>query len=162
MRTALATVVFAAAALALAVTPSLAADSTARNKAVARRMMEEVLGGGNLALSPEIHTKDFVAHGSTRDFTFEEDFAASKGWREAFPDLRVTVDVIVAEGDKVAVRWTASGTNTGTGNGLPATGKHVVGSGLTIFRFVDGKIAEEWSSFDSLALYRQLGLAPSK
>ena len=162
MRTTFKNVLVALALLASTAAPALAHDPTERNKEVARRMMEEVLGGGNLALSPEIHTKDFVAHGSTRDFTFEEDFAASKGWREAFPDLTVTVDVIVAEGDLVAVRWTGRGTNTGTGNGLPATGKRIAGSGLTIFLFVDGKIAEEWSSFDSLSLYRQLGLVPSK
>ena len=57
-------------------------------------------------------------------------------------------------------RWTARGTNTGTGNGIPATGKSVETSGCAIFRFEDGKVAEEWVSADSLSLMRQLGLLP--
>ncbi|MDQ3282374.1 MAG: ester cyclase [Acidobacteriota bacterium] len=65
---------------------------------------------------------------------------------------------IVAERDLVAVRWTARGTNTGTGNGIPATGRKVEVSGTAIFRFVDGKIAEEWTSANTLGLMKQLGL----
>lgn len=64
----------------------------------------------------------------------------------------MTTVLLVAEGDLVTVVWTATGTNTGQGNGLPATGKKVAGRGITVWRIVDGKIREEWSEFDSLRL----------
>ena len=60
------------------------------------------------------------------------------------------------------VYWVARGTNTGTGNGLPATGKKVEQSGITIWRIVDGKIKEEWSAFDQLSMMKQLGLLDQK
>ena len=74
----------------------------------------------------------------------------------------MTVDLIVAEGDLVSVRWTARGTNTGTGNGIPATGRKVETSGITMFRFADGAIAEEWTAGNNLSLMRQLGLLPAQ
>lgn len=136
------------------------ADTQAeRNKAVARRVFEEVLDKGRFEVSDGLYTTDFVGHGGARTFTHAEGFAEARGWRTAFPDLSVTVDLVVAEGDFVAVRWTARGTNTGEGNGLPATGKRVEVSGVAIFRIVDGKIAEEWAAGDALGLLRQLGLA---
>lgn len=82
------------------------------------------------------------------------------GWRDAFPDLKITVDKQVAEGDLVAVRWTARGTNTGAGNGIPATGRAVQTMGTTLFRVADGRIAEEWTCADSLGLMKQLGMLP--
>ena len=60
------------------------------------------------------------------------------------------------------VSWVARGTNTGTGNGLPATGKKVEQAGITIWRIVDGKIKEEWSEFDQLSMMKQLGLLPNQ
>jgi predicted ester cyclase len=72
----------------------------------------------------------------------------------------VSVDQLIADGDFVVVRWTATGTNSGEGNGLPATGRRIRSTGMTIYRFVDGRIAEEWSAFDRLGAYRQLGLLP--
>jgi steroid delta-isomerase-like uncharacterized protein len=71
------------------------------------------------------------------------------------------MDQVVAEGDLVAVRWTAGGTNTGVGHGLPATGKKAEISGITIFRVKDGKLAEEWGLIDTWGLLKQLGLAPA-
>ena len=70
-------------------------------------------------------------------------------------------DLIVAEGDLVSVRWTARGTNTGSGNGIPATGKKVQTTGITMFRFANGAIAEEWTAGNQLGLMRQLGLLPA-
>jgi steroid delta-isomerase-like uncharacterized protein len=69
---------------------------------------------------------------------------------------------LIADGDLVAVYWIARGTNTGAGNGLPATGKKVEQSGITIWRIVDGKIKEEWSAFDQLSMMQQLGLLDQK
>ena len=133
-------------------------DQTARNKAVARRVYEEGIAQGKFDVLDEVYAENFVGHGGARRFTHAEGRAEAEGWRSAFPDLTVTIDLIVAEGDLVAVRWTARGTNTGTGNGLPATGKRVEVAGTAIFRIVDGKIVEEWTSGDALGLLRQLGL----
>jgi predicted ester cyclase len=72
----------------------------------------------------------------------------------------MTVLQEIAEGDLVTVLWTGSGTNTGEGNGLPATGKSGRLRGLTIWRIVNGKITEEWSAFDRLSMMQKLGLLP--
>jgi len=131
-----------------------------RNKDVARRVVTEVLSGGNFELANELYSPDFVNHGQTRDIGLAEDQAAARGWKSAFPDLVMTPDMLIADGDLVTVLWSARGTNTGTGNGLPATGKALQGRGITIWRIVDGRITEEWSAFDQLSIMQQLGLVP--
>ena len=140
--------------LALVTLPCLA-DEAEVNKALARRVYEDGLSRGIFTVP---YTEDFVGHGGSSTFTHEDGMKEAKGWRSAFPDLAVNVDLMVAEGDLVAVRWTARGTNTGTGNGIPATGRKVQVSGTAIFRFVDGRIAEEWTSANTLGLLKQLGL----
>lgn len=91
----------------------------------------------------------------------KEDQAAARGWKLAFPDLQTTVVQEIAEGDLVSVLWTATGTNPGEGNGLPATGKKVNARGITVWRIVNGKLTEEWSEFDQLRIMQQLGLVAS-
>ncbi|MGB9071412.1 MAG: ester cyclase [Terriglobales bacterium] len=132
------------------------------NKAVARRLFEVALNHDNWDVYNEIHGKDFVAHAGKRSAGLAEDLQDAQGWRQAFPDGQYTVDQVIAEGDRVVVQYTGRGTNTGTGNGLPATGKHVEVTGVTIFRIAHGKIVEEWSQADMLGLLRQLGLAPAR
>ncbi len=131
-----------------------------RNKATVRKVFEDVLTQGRWSVSEEIHAPGFVARAGNRSETRAEDLESAKGWRSAMPDLVVTVEQILGEGDLVAVRWTARGTNTGTGNGLQATGKRLEVGGTTIFRVVDGRIVEEWNSIDELGLMRQLGAIP--
>jgi steroid delta-isomerase-like uncharacterized protein len=133
-------------------------DEPARNKAAVRKVFEEILSQGKWEVFDEVHSKDFVAHAGKETFTAAQDLAFAKGWRDAFPDGVSTVEQVVAEGDLVVVRWTGRGTNTGSGNGLPATGRHVEAGGITIFRMVDGRIAEEWGVTESLSLRRQLGI----
>jgi len=132
-----------------------------QNKAIAKRAFEEVLSGGRFELAEQLYAKDFVNHGIHRDATLEEDQAALKGWHQAFSDISIVAEKLIAEGDLVAIYWIARGTNTGTGNGLPATGKKGELAGITIWRIVDGKIREEWSAFDQLAMMQQLGLLPA-
>jgi steroid delta-isomerase-like uncharacterized protein len=132
-------------------------DLLERNKALVRRVYEEGLNRGVFEVP---YRADFVGHGGAATFTHEQGMAEARGWRDAFPDLRMHVDLILAEADLVSVRWTASGTNSGSGNGLPATGKSARVTGTTIFRIDDGEIAEEWTSGDSLGLMKQLGLLP--
>ncbi|MFI5113961.1 MAG: ester cyclase [Terriglobales bacterium] len=153
----------AIAGLALLISISSAAKSNPpdANKAIARRLFEVALNQNNWDVYNEIHSQDFVAHAGKRSVGLAEDLQDAKGWRQAFPDGQYTVDQMIAEGDRVVVQFTGRGTNTGTGNGLPATGKHVEVTGVTIFRIVHGKIVEEWSEYDMFGLLRQLGLAPA-
>ena len=133
-----------------------------QNKALAKRAFEELLSKGRFELAEQLYAKDFVNHGIHRDISFDEDQAALKGWHEAFPDVVIVPEKLIAEGDLVTIYWIARGTNTGAGNGLPATGKKVEQSGITIWRIVNGKIKEEWSAFDQLSLMQQLGLLSGK
>ena len=132
------------------------------NKAIARRAFEEILSKGHFELAEQLYAKDFVNHGIHRNASLEEDQAALKGWHQAFSDIAIVPEKLIAEGDLVSIYWIARGTNTGTGNGLPATGKKAELSGITIWRIVDGKIKEEWSAFDQLSMMQQLGLLPGK
>ena len=131
-----------------------------QNKAVARRVFDEIFNQGKYEAAAQIYAPDFVNHGFSTDIDLKQDQAAARGWREAIPDIKVAVTMMIAEGDLVTVLWKAEGTNTGQGNGLPATGKKVQGRGITIWRIVNGKIREEWSEFDQLRLMQQLGLLP--
>ena len=132
-----------------------------QNKAVARRVFDEIFNHGKFQVANDIYAPDFVNHGFSTNIALKEDQEAAKGWRDAMPDLKVTVVMMIAEGDLVTVLWTAEGTNTGEGNGLPATGRKVAGRGITIWRIANGKIREEWSEFDQLRLMQQLGLIPA-
>ena len=129
-----------------------------KNKEIARTFFEEVLGQGHLEKYAESHSGDFVAHGETHDASLEEDMAAAREERQAMPDMKVKVSQILAERDLVAVHWTAAGTNTQPGMGIPATGKRISVDGMTIFRFKAGKICEEWSVWDMLSVMRQAGI----
>ena len=146
----------------LVATSLCAASLQDQNKAIARRAFEEILSRGRFELAAQLYAKDFVNHGIHRDATLDEDQAALKGWHQAFPDISIVPEKLIAEGDLVTVYWIARGTNTGTGNDLPATGKTVVVAGITIWRIVDGKIKEEWSAFDQLSMLQQLGLIQGK
>ena len=133
-----------------------------QNKALAKRAFEELLSKGKFELAEQLYARDFVNHGIHRDISLAEDQAALKGWHEAFPDVVIVPEKLMAEGDLVTIYWIARGTNTGIGNGLPATGKKVEQSGITIWRIVNGKIKDEWSAFDQLSMMQQLGLLPQK
>lgn len=77
----------------------------------------------------------------------------------AFPDLRFTVEDQIVAGDRVAIRWSAEGTNSGAFGTVPATGRHMKISGLILDRVVDGKVAERWELWDQMGMLQQLGLA---
>ena len=83
------------------------------------------------------------------------------GFRAAFPDIEVTVEDQIAEGDGVVTRWTARGTHQGDLQGLAPTGKRLALSGVSIDRLVDGKVVEHWEYYDQLDMLQQLGVAPT-
>lgn len=95
-------------------------------------------------------------HARLRDITLEEDQAAVHGEKQAFPDLRMTINLLVAQGDFVSVVWTFSGTHTGPGVGLPPTGAKIAFRGITIWRIVNGRIVDEWTSYNELPPYLQV------
>ena len=156
--------IFVAGVLAiLAVTATFGKDERAeKNKAIVRRVFTDILSQGKFEVADEIYAKDFVNHGTTKDLGFDDSQAVDHGWRAAVPDLEITVEREIAEGDFVTVLWRGRGTNTGIGNGLNATGKKTDGRGISIFRVVDGKIKEEWTEFSQLLVLRQLGLFPER
>jgi predicted ester cyclase len=133
-----------------------------KNKAVVRRVFTEILSEGKFEVGAEIYAKDYVNHGTTKDIGFAASQASDHGWRAAFPDLEMTVEKEIANGDYVTVLWRGRGTNTGSGNGLNATGKKVDGRGISIFRVADGKIEEEWTEYSGLLILQQLGLYPGR
>jgi steroid delta-isomerase-like uncharacterized protein len=138
--------------------PSLpnAPSQEARNKAVAGRVFEEIFNQGNFQVADEIYATDFVNHGLHRSIDLQEDQAAVHAEKKAFPDLKMTVTLMVAEGDLVTAVWVFRGTHTGAGyDGLPPTGVKLELRGITVWRIVDGKIREEWTSFDQLQAARQ-------
>ena len=145
-------------AAALFAAPVDSAETARRNSETASRVLLEKMGQGRFEISEEIYGSGFVAHGFGRDYTLAEDNASGKQIREAFPDLKVSVLRTVAAGDLVAVHWRSAGTNTIKAGMFPGTGKHVVLDGMTFFRFKDGRIVEEWTTYDNLGVMQQLGL----
>lgn len=139
-----------------------ATSPTQHNKEIARRVFAEVLSDGHFDRASELYSSDFINHGLHDSVALKEDQDAARGWKQAFPDLVITPEKLIAEGDLVSVYWIARGTNTGSGNGLNATGKSLETTGITIWRIVDGRITDEWSAFDQLSIREQLGLMPKE
>ena len=137
--------------------------STEENKAIARRFYAEVWNKGNLDVADELLAADFVDHAAPPGFA--PGVAGAKQvfsfYRAAFPDLQVNAEDLIAEGDRVVARWSSSGTHKGDFMGIPPTGKQVQITGIDLFRFSGGKIAEHWGVFDQLGMLQQLGVAPS-
>jgi steroid delta-isomerase-like uncharacterized protein len=131
------------------------------NSEVVRRFYKEVWNRGNVDVADEVFADDYVRH-DLRPSQAEPGPAGQKriaaDFRRAFPDVRFDVEMIIAEGDLVAARWTAQGTTSGPWGGQPATGRRARFSGVNIFRFRDGKVAEIWNHRDDLGLMEQLGV----
>ena len=128
------------------------------NKAIARRVTEELWNKGNLAAADELFAPEFVNHlsaGGTGDVSAYLDEVREA--REAFPDLENHDDLLVAEGDLVASYWTSRCTHRGEWKGVPATDREVTSHGMIFWRIVDGRIVERWSCLDALNLLRQIG-----
>ena len=133
------------------------------NKALVRREEEELFSGGNLDAADEIYAADYVGHDPSNPEDVRGLQAAKQAaaeYRQAFPDLRVTVEDLIAEGDRVAARLRVRGTHLGELNGIAPTGRRVDCSGIVISRIEEGKIAEDWANFDDLGMMRQLGVIP--
>jgi predicted SnoaL-like aldol condensation-catalyzing enzyme len=135
--------------------PPDACEQQEKNKAVAMRVFDEILNQGKFQIADEIYASDFVNHGAHRDANLDEDQAAARWEKTLLPDLTTQVVLITCDGDYVTVVWTAHGTNTGHSGWFPATGVKVEDRGITVWRIVEGKIHDEWTSFDLLRVLRQ-------
>lgn len=135
---------------------------SAENKAVVRRMVE-AFNRGNLGLADELLSGSYVWHGpGGTDARGPEGFKqVASMYRAAFPDASLTIEDIIAEGDKVVIRWTARGTHQGELMGVAPSGRRVTVPGITISQVVDGKIVEEWETFDQLGMFQAIGTVPS-
>jgi steroid delta-isomerase-like uncharacterized protein/deazaflavin-dependent oxidoreductase (nitroreductase family) len=135
--------------------------STEDNKTLVHRFYDG--GVHNPALFDELLAPTYVLHmpGSPPISGIEQAKQLMVAYTSAFPDLQVSTEDMVAEGDMVAIRNTWRGTHQGDFQGLPATGKHVMFTGSDFFRLVDGKVAEQWADLDALGLMQQLGGIPA-
>ncbi|NOZ72830.1 MAG: ester cyclase [Chloroflexi bacterium] len=135
--------------------------STQANKALVRRLIEEAWNQGNLGVIDELVSPDYVLHidapGPPGREGYKRDVLMH---RTAFPDLRFTIEDMVAEGDKVALRATLYGTHKGEYIGIAPTGQAITLTAISIRRIEKGQIAEEWVELDMLGLLQQLGVAP--
>jgi steroid delta-isomerase-like uncharacterized protein len=134
------------------------------NIATSKRGLEEAFNRGNLSVIDEDTTEDFVGHDP---ITGDQDREAAKqqiaSYRQAFPDIHITIDDIFASGDKVVMRWTGSGTFENEFMGLKPT--HQEGDpvrGITIDRYEGGKIAESWTQWETLTFMRNVGAIPEQ
>ena len=135
------------------------------NKASARRVLKEVFSGqGDLEVADELFAPNFVGHdpASPEDIRGPEGVKQFAGmYRNAFPDVQMSVEDQVAEGDIVVTRWIASGTHQGDLMGIAPTGNRVTVTGTSIERVVDGRIEETWDNYDALGMMQQIGAIPS-
>ena len=131
-------------------------------KELVLRFYDEVWQKGNLDVADEVFAHDYVRHDLRATDAApgpEGQKEIARAFRAAFPDLRFEVEIVIAEEDYVAARWTASGTHTGSWGDVAATGRRVTFSGVNIFRFAGGRVAEIWNHRDDLGLREQLGVA---
>jgi steroid delta-isomerase-like uncharacterized protein len=135
------------------------------NKALVRRQEEELFSRGNLDAADEIYAPDYVGHDPSNPEDIrglEAAKQAASEYRQAFPDLQVTVEDLMAEGDRVAARLRFRGTHLGELDGIAPTGRRVDCTGIVISRMEGGKIAEDWANFDDLGMRQQLRLIPEQ
>ncbi len=137
--------------------------SAEENKALARRSWE-IISQRNPDALEEVYTADTVLHEPDQDLQgVEEAKQYLSMYLAAFPDMTVTVEDVIAEGDKAVTRWTLRGTHQGEVEEFgPPTGKQVELEGITIHRIEDGKIVEEWERYDNLSVMQQLGIVPEQ
>ncbi len=139
--------------------------STEQNKALVRQMVEEIFNQGSIDraddfLAPDFAEREEVPPGLADGREGVKQLTMM--WRRAFPDLKATVEDIVAEGDKVVIRQTWTGTHTGSDfMGVPPTGKRVSVGVIDIIRIAGGKLVEHWGLMDSMAMMQQLGAIPA-
>ena len=134
-----------------------------QNETILHRWFEEVWNKGRAEAIDEMFACDGIVHGlageSSEELCGPEGFKPFfQSFRNAFPDLKVTVEDTVSEGDKVVARCTVRGTHTGEGIGIAPTEQPVEFSGICIVRVKDGQVVEAWNNFDFMKMFQQMGV----
>lgn len=131
------------------------------NKELVRRSNNEIWGKGNLEMLDEYVADDYVEYNTASP----EPIRGPEGYKQnvqmvrtAFPDLEVTTEDLIAEGDKVVTRYTLTGTHEGELMGIEPTGKTVEFEGISIGKLEDGKVVKGWSNIDVVGMMQQLGV----
>ncbi len=134
----------------------------AKNKEIVRRAIEEIWDKGNFALVDELYAAHYVDHTPLPEIPSNRQGIkeTSSLYHKAFPDLRITVEDLVAEGDRVCARFVAQGTHKGELQGIPPTGKPTRIMGFVESRLEGGKVVESWDLTDQFTLLQQLGVLP--
>lgn len=138
--------------------------SIEQNKALVRRLVEEVVNQGNMSVIDELFAPDFVEHEKLPPEIppgREAPKIMFTMLRSAFPDFRATIEHLIAEGDLVVVSMTWRGTQKGEFMGMPPTGKSISIEVIDIIRLAEGKFVEHWGIMDSMGMMQQLGAMPA-
>jgi steroid delta-isomerase-like uncharacterized protein len=136
--------------------------SAEENKALVSRFVEEFWNEGNMSAADELMAVDAEIHMPTGEVVNPDGFKGFAAmFRGAFPDWHSTLEELIAEGDRVAERWTGRGTHQGELQGIPPTGRRVEAPGSVFYRIVGGKIVEFRGQLDMMGLMQQLGAIPS-
>ena len=131
------------------------------NKTVVRRLFEEVWNKGYLPVADQLFAQNYSHHdSSTPEFGRgpESEKKRASLYRTAFPDVRLTIEDIISEGETVTARWSCQGTHKGDLNGVAPTGKQFTISGISVAHFTNGKMIEGWVNWDALGMMQQLGI----
>ena len=135
--------------------------STKDSKALVIEMTEKFWNTGDMEAIETYYSPDYRQHGPTDELDMAAFRATAKAYFAAFPDLHITTDELIAEGDRVVKRWTARCTHTGPFLGAPPTGNKLTIQGIEVFRVSGGKFVEVWSSMDVLGLLQGTGIIPA-
>jgi steroid delta-isomerase-like uncharacterized protein len=136
--------------------------SAQQQKMMIQRWVEVAWNNGDLAIADEVYSPDYLLHDPARPIHGTEalkQFVAT--FLTGFPDIHVTIEDMIAEGDKVVWRYTVRGTHKGEFMGIAPTGKSITLTGILISRFADDKVVEDWNNYDALGMLQQLGVIPS-
>ena len=138
--------------------------STEQNKALVKRAWDEVFNQKKLTVVDELWSSDYIYHGpqgqELRGPESLKQFISH--YLEAFPDLHIEIEDLIAEGDKVVSRVVSRGTHKGELQGIALTGNEVTTTLILITRLADGKVVEDWESRDDLGMLQQLGVIPTE
>lgn len=136
--------------------------SVEENKALIRRIVEEVSNKGNMAVIDEHFFPDYVNHSLPPGVPNDRE-----GYKQmvkmnhtAFPDFHITIEDVIAGGDKVVLRFNWNGTHKGEFQVISPTGKHITVNAICIYRIEGGKVVEQWAQVDSMGMMQQLGVVP--
>ncbi len=134
------------------------------NKAIVEQIMDELWNQGRIGVIDELYAPDYADRSASQPPGIPPDREGRKqfvqAFKAAFPGIVGTTEDVIAEGDKVVLRWSAQGTHEGDFMGIPPTGREILLTGTTVYRIAGGKIAEEWTQADMLGLMTQLGVVP--